>query len=162
MFGYVYKYYVHFICIYIYIFIRICIIYFVYIHSYRAHVKHIYGCGSNPVLSRGPLPPSLTSQIRCCGFLAAMIEHVSALPSGGCRGAVCRNTPPSVTVTRLCREMAAQASYKPYVFDSLPHIHMSLYRTHGTCSYCSCKTRNRRQHYRQSFGLLFLWSATSA
>ena len=34
---------------------------------------------------------------------------------------VCRKTPPSVT--NLCREMAAQACYKAYVFDTLPYLH---------------------------------------
>ena len=38
---------------------------------------------------------------------------------GVCRGGVCRRTPPSVT--KLCREMAANASCKANVFGSLPY-----------------------------------------
>ena len=40
---------------------------------------------------------------------------------GACRGGVCRRTPPSVS--NLCYEMAAQACYKAYVFDSLSYTY---------------------------------------
>ena len=70
----------------------------------------------------------------CCGSSPLLQAFVGAgyckpvlniLPQRGvafwevCREGVCRRTPPSVT--NLCRDMAAQACYKPNVFDHLPY-----------------------------------------
>ena len=92
---------------------------------------HIWLWIRTPVVS-GPPPPSVTSlrrgrlfQTLCRGFLVAMIINIvppgKALYLGVCRGGVCRKTPPPVT--NLCREMAAQACFKTYVFDSLPYMY---------------------------------------
>ena len=48
-----------------------------------------------------------------------------------CRGGVCRKTPPSVT--NLCRDMAAQACYKPIVFHSLPCVYLCVCMCTSVC-----------------------------
>ena len=116
--------------IYIYIYMHMCMYtcmcMYVYIYIYIWPWIKTLCC-------HGPsLPPSVTSlgrgllfQTRCRGFLAAMVKHFtqsSALFSGGCRGGICRRTP--LSATHLCREMAAQACYKPNVLDSVPHMYL--------------------------------------
>ena len=79
----------------------------------------------NPVLSRGPSPlcckplsrPAVSNPL---SRISVAIIRLSILPQGSESRRVCRQIPPSVT--NQCREMAAQACYKPYVFGSLPYI----------------------------------------
>ena len=82
---------------------------------------YIYGCGSKPVLSRGtpPLFQTFVASPLLQTLVADICVEYCSL-QGACRGGVCRRTPPSVT--NLCREMVAQACYKPNVFDSLPYV----------------------------------------
>ena len=63
-----------------------------------------------PVLSRGPLPPSVTSLCT-----ASCFKPFAAF----CRGGVCRRTP--LSATNLCRKMAVQACYKPNLAKPLPY-----------------------------------------
>ena len=86
----------------------------------------------SPVLSRGPLPLLQAFVAAGCfkpfvaDFSRLIIMNIllrgSALFLRVCRGEVCRSTPPSVT--NLCREMAAQACYKPNV---LIRYHICIY-----------------------------------
>ena len=91
----------------------------VYVHTYMAVDQNPCCRGAPPPLLQtfvaGPLLQTLVADL--------CVEYCSL--QGACRRGVCRRTP--VSVTNLCREMAAQACYKAYVFDSLPYIYIYIY-----------------------------------
>ena len=100
---------------------------YVYVCLYVVCCVCIYGCGSKPVLSRGPPPPVLQTFVAgplLQTLVADLCVDYCSL-QGACRGGVRRRTPPSVT--NLCREMVAQACYTANVFDSLPCVYVYIY-----------------------------------
>ena len=107
---------------------------YVYMHMYV--YIYIHGCGSQPVLSRGspPLLQTFVAGPLLQTLVADLCVEYCSL-QGACRGGVCRGTPLSVTI--LCRKMAAQACYKANVFDSLPYMYASM--CVYTWGYLCCK-----------------------
>ena len=94
-----------------------------YIYIYMNKEVCIDGCGSKPVLLRAPplLQTFVAGSLLQTLVADLCVEYCSL--QGACCGGVCRRTP--LSVTNLCREMAAQACYKANVFDSLPYIYIS-------------------------------------
>ena len=87
---------------------------------------YVYMAVDQDPCCRGP-PPLLQTFV--AGLLLQTlvadlcVEYCSL--QGACRGGVCRKTP--LSVTNLCREMAAQACYKANVFDSLPYMYKRIH-----------------------------------
>ena len=116
--------------IYIYLYVHVYVSYtlckYCVVHTGTCVYTRIYtyGSGSKPCVVAGPLPPLCyepLSRPAVTNPLSRIFCGNAALCFGGvCRGGVCRKTPRSVT--NLCREMAAEACYKPAVFDSLPYV----------------------------------------
>ena len=82
------------------------------LYIYMLWIKTRVVAGPPPLLQTfvaGPLLQTLVANL--------CVEYCSL--QGACCGGVCRRTP--LSVTNLCREMAAQACYKASVFDSLPY-----------------------------------------
>ena len=104
---------------------------YIYIHIilYMCTV-YIYDCGSKPASSRGspPLLQTFVAGPLLQTLVADLCVEYCSLQEAS-RGGVCRRTP--LSVTNLCREMAAQACYKANVFDSLPYMYICI------CMYAS-------------------------
>ena len=126
-----------YICIYTYLYMSLYkhIIYtyrytYIYIYTYiLLWIKPRAVAGPRPPLCYAPLSrPAVSNPL---SRILRGYDSTYYLKVALCRGGGCHKTPPSVT--KRCREMAAQACYKPHVFDSLPYKHASISHNDQQC-----------------------------